>query len=196
MIRFGVIASVVSAAVALLIVGALSGDLGLVYVSIGLAALALVMLVIGVAVWRDRVFAGTTPTEGRQLAVDQHGRGHPSPSLAPAASARAGLSQAGPVHAGPVHAGRRPLPKTPGRVLQQRPAGRRARRASPSPRSRARVPSMIFRPSEQDLTGDGTAVSQQPACSGPPQPVDRVASAIRFRRTGLDLSLLRRAGRV
>ncbi|MBO0838401.1 MAG: hypothetical protein J2P28_23180, partial [Actinobacteria bacterium] len=58
MTRFGVVASVVSAAVALLIVGAVTGDLALVYVSIALAALALVLLIIGVAVYRDQVFGG------------------------------------------------------------------------------------------------------------------------------------------
>jgi hypothetical protein len=91
-IRFGVVATVVSAAVALLIVGALSGDLALVYISIGLAALALVMLVIGVAVWRDQVFSGSTSADGRQAAVDQRARAHPSP--VPAAPAQASPSAA------------------------------------------------------------------------------------------------------
>jgi hypothetical protein len=62
MIRFGVIVSVVVAAVVLLIGGAVAGELALVYGSIGLAALALVLLIIGVAVWRDQVFASS----GRQ----------------------------------------------------------------------------------------------------------------------------------
>jgi len=55
-IRFGAIVSVVVVAIGLLVGGAVSGELTLVYVSIGLAALALLMLIIGVAVWRDEVF--------------------------------------------------------------------------------------------------------------------------------------------
>jgi hypothetical protein len=78
MIRFGVIVSVVVAAVALLIVGAVAGDLKLVYGSIGLAALALLLLIIGVAVWRDQVFAGSDHDRERGLAgagaIGQAGR--------------------------------------------------------------------------------------------------------------------------
>jgi hypothetical protein len=92
-IRFGVVASVVTGAVALLIVGALSGDLALVYLSIGLAALALVLLVVGVAVWRDQVFAGTTRASGAQVPADQRARPHPSPI--PGAPAQAGSLQGG-----------------------------------------------------------------------------------------------------
>jgi hypothetical protein len=72
-IRFGAIVSVVSVAIGLLIAGAVSGKLLLVYVSIGLAALALLMLIVGVAVWRDEVFgptaAGATEGSGRALAA-------------------------------------------------------------------------------------------------------------------------------
>lgn len=60
MIRFGAIVSVVTVAIGLLVAGAVSGDLALVYVSIGLAALALLMLIVGVAIWRDQVFGPTT----------------------------------------------------------------------------------------------------------------------------------------
>jgi hypothetical protein len=59
-IRFGAIVSVVTVAIGLLVAGAVSGDLALVYVSIGLAALALLMLIVGVAIWRDQVFGPTT----------------------------------------------------------------------------------------------------------------------------------------
>jgi hypothetical protein len=68
MIRFGAIVSVVVAAVALLVVGAVAGDLKLVYGSIGLAALALLLLIVGVAVWRDEVFAGSRQRGERGLA--------------------------------------------------------------------------------------------------------------------------------
>jgi hypothetical protein len=62
-IRFGAIVSVVAVAMGLLIAGAVSGDLKLVYVSIGLAALALVMLVVGVVVWRDEIFGPAASKE-------------------------------------------------------------------------------------------------------------------------------------
>jgi len=62
-IRFGAIVSVVAIAIGLLIAGAVSGELTLVYVSIGLAALALLMLIAGVAVWRDEVFGPTAATQ-------------------------------------------------------------------------------------------------------------------------------------
>ncbi len=65
MIRFGAIVSVVAVAIGLLIAGAVSGELTLVYVSIGLAALALLMLIVGVVVWRDEVF-GPTAVPGKQ----------------------------------------------------------------------------------------------------------------------------------
>ena len=60
MIRFGAIVSVVAVAMGLLIVGAVAGDLTLVYVSIGLAALALLMLIAAVVVWRDEIFDGAS----------------------------------------------------------------------------------------------------------------------------------------
>jgi hypothetical protein len=77
-IRFGAIVSVVAVAIGLLIGGAISGELTLVYVSIGLAALALLMLIAGVAVWRDEVFGSAAETraaradmaEARSTTVD------------------------------------------------------------------------------------------------------------------------------
>ena len=69
MIRFGVIVTVVVAAVGLLVVGAVDGDLTLVYVSIALAAVALLLLIVGVAVWRDEVFASSAGRDERDLAA-------------------------------------------------------------------------------------------------------------------------------
>src|ERR1700735_559947 len=66
MIRFGVIVSVVAVAIGLLIAGAVSGELTLVYVSIGLAAVALLMLIVAVVVWRDEVFGPTRVEPGKQ----------------------------------------------------------------------------------------------------------------------------------
>ncbi len=69
MIRFGVIVTVVVAAIGLLIVGAVAGELALVYGSIGLAGLALLLLIVGVAVWRDEVFASSGQRGERGLAA-------------------------------------------------------------------------------------------------------------------------------
>ncbi|MGH3272942.1 MAG: hypothetical protein ACRDNZ_01270 [Streptosporangiaceae bacterium] len=55
-IRFSVVLSVVVVAVGLLIAGALSGDLLLVYLAIALAGLALLMLIVGVVAWRGEIF--------------------------------------------------------------------------------------------------------------------------------------------
>ena len=78
MIRFGVIVSVVVAAVGLLVVGAIAGELALVYGSIALAALALLLLIVGVVIWRDGVFASSAQRAERALepagAVGRPGR--------------------------------------------------------------------------------------------------------------------------
>jgi hypothetical protein len=85
MIRFGVIVTVVVASVGLLIVGAVAGDLTLVYVSIALAAVALLLVIVGVAVWRDEVFASSGRRDERDLArvgaVGRVGRAATGPSV-------------------------------------------------------------------------------------------------------------------
>jgi len=55
-IRFSVIVSAVAIALGLLVAGAVSGTLVLVYVAIVLASLALLLLIVGVFIWRDEVF--------------------------------------------------------------------------------------------------------------------------------------------
>ncbi len=97
MIRFAAIVSVVAVAIGLLIAGAVSGHLRLVYVSIGLAALALLMLVVGVAVWRDRVFGGASAPRNvaRPDAYAAGAPGRTSPGPDPAAQAEAALGELG-----------------------------------------------------------------------------------------------------
>lgn len=56
MIWFRAIVVAATVAMGLLIAGTVSGDLALVDVSIGLAALALLTLIVGVIVWRQQVF--------------------------------------------------------------------------------------------------------------------------------------------
>ena len=68
MIRFGVILAVVIVAIGLLVGGIFTSSLLLVYLAIGVSALAAVLLVIGVVVWRDELFGETAarPTAGLQ----------------------------------------------------------------------------------------------------------------------------------
>ena len=63
MIRFSVILSVVAVAVGLLIAGAVSATLMLVYLAIGVASLALLMLIAGVVIWGDAVFGAQARRE-------------------------------------------------------------------------------------------------------------------------------------
>ena len=55
-IRFSVVLSIVAVAVGLLVAGAISGSLPLVYLAIAIAGVALLMLIVGVVVWRDEIF--------------------------------------------------------------------------------------------------------------------------------------------
>src|SRR5262245_57351875 len=66
-IRFSAILAVVAAAVGLLVAGAISGSLLVVYLAIGVAALALAMLIAGVVIWREEIF-------GEPAAVEQAAR--------------------------------------------------------------------------------------------------------------------------
>jgi hypothetical protein len=142
MIRFGVIVTVVVAAVGLLVVGAVAGDLTLVYVSIALAAVALLLLIVGVAVWRDDVFASSARRDDRDLAaVGAFGHGGraatgsgavegwpdrpaPLPRTGPTPGAGAGL-QVGDTREFPA-----PVGPPPGR---EAPAGRDRRAGEPRP---------------------------------------------------------------
>ncbi len=56
MIRFGVVLAVVVVAIGLLVGGIFTSSLLLVYLAIGVSALAAVLLTIGVVVWRDEIF--------------------------------------------------------------------------------------------------------------------------------------------
>ena len=56
MVRFGVVLSVVLIAIGLLATGVVAGSLMLVYVAIGVASLAALMLVTFVVIWRHEIF--------------------------------------------------------------------------------------------------------------------------------------------
>ena len=107
MIRFSAIVSIVVVALGLLVTGAASGKLVLVYLSIGVAALALVLLIAGVLVWRAEIFgepaasttaAGDQPAEftsaGEPVGVRAGGPGA-AQVAAPAAAAPGDRAQAG-----------------------------------------------------------------------------------------------------
>ena len=75
MIRFGVVLSAVLAAIGLLVAGVIAGSLMLVAVSVGVAALAAMLLLIAVLVWRHEIF-GSAAGEVRAGALrDVPGRG-------------------------------------------------------------------------------------------------------------------------
>jgi hypothetical protein len=153
MIRFGVIVSVVVAAIGLLVVGAVAGDLTLVYVSIALAAVALLLLIVGVAVWRDEVFASSARRDERELAaagaVGKVGRAangpgavegwpdRPAPRPGPAPAAGSGL-QGGDTREFAISVGAPPDRDAPAerdrRSGESRPAEQLSRPADPAPR--------------------------------------------------------------
>ena len=86
MIRFSVILSVVAVAVGLLIAGAVSATLMLVYLAIGVASLALLMLIAGVVIWGDAVFGAQARREaeiGEAVADREQSRSGLQPDPAP-----------------------------------------------------------------------------------------------------------------
>lgn len=92
MIRFGVVLTVVLAAMGLLVGGVLASSLLLVYLAIGAAALAAVMLTVGVVVWREEVFGPSSAAQAGQAAKKAVG---PAPVLATAGDSPAGRSATG-----------------------------------------------------------------------------------------------------
>jgi hypothetical protein len=97
-IRFGVVLTVVLAAMGLLAAGVLGNSLLLVYLAIGAAALAAVMLTVGVVIWREEVFGDSPAGHAGQAANQVAG---PSPALAAVGGAAAASPAAGGPAAGP-----------------------------------------------------------------------------------------------
>src|ERR1019366_7098914 len=86
-IRFGVVLSVVLVALGLLVGGVLTSSLLLVYLAIGVAAAAGVLLAIGVVIWREEIF-GAAPRTGRAevaglRSADVAGSHEPEPESEP-----------------------------------------------------------------------------------------------------------------
>jgi len=84
-IRFGTVLTVVLVSLGLLVGGVLANSLLLVYLAIGLAALAAVMLTAGAVIWRGDVFGDSSP---RQTA----GSASQAPALASAGSVASGTA--------------------------------------------------------------------------------------------------------
>jgi hypothetical protein len=91
-IRFGVVLTVVLAAMGLLAGGVLANSLPLVYLAIGAAALAALMLTAGVLIWREEVFGPSPASREGQAARSAVG---PSPVLAATGAAPTGWSAGG-----------------------------------------------------------------------------------------------------
>jgi hypothetical protein len=89
-IRFTAIVSVVAVALGLLVAGAVSGTLVLVYLSIGVAGLALLLLVAGVLIWRDEVFGKVGPDRASNAAAQAGSQAQDSVSRDETRDARAG----------------------------------------------------------------------------------------------------------
>ena len=94
MIRFGVVLTVVLAAMGLLAGGVLANSLLLVYLAIGAAALAAIMLTVGVLIWREEVFGASSAAQASPAAKQTAG---PSPVLAATGVAQPGRSAGGAV---------------------------------------------------------------------------------------------------
>lgn len=92
MIRFGVVLTVVLAAMGLLAGGVLANSLLLVYLAIGAAALAAIMLTVGVLIWREDVFGPSSAAQASPAAKQAAG---PSPVLAATGVASPGRSAGG-----------------------------------------------------------------------------------------------------
>jgi hypothetical protein len=122
-IRFGVVLTVVLAAMGLLAGGVLANSLLLVYLAIGAAALAAIMLTAGVLIWREEVFGPSSAGQASPAAKQAAG---PSPVLTATGVAQPGWSvgsaadhvtMIGVAPAEPVPGPRRGNEPTSGRVL-------------------------------------------------------------------------------
>jgi len=89
-IRFGTVVAVVLVAMGLLVGGVLANSLLLVYLAIGVAVLAAVMLAIGVVIWRKEIF-GESPALAH-VKAEPYAESFAVPSASPAATA--GLASA------------------------------------------------------------------------------------------------------
>jgi len=123
--------SVVAIALGLLVAGAVSGALVLVYVAIGVAVLALILLVAGVLIWRDEVFGAEDGADRREQLSDQ--------AAAVGASADHAARGYGAAERGRPAARSAVVTPADRQAVEASPAGRNGRptepvRASPAPR--------------------------------------------------------------
>jgi hypothetical protein len=189
-IRFGVVLTVVLAAMGLLVAGVLGNSLLLVYLAIGAAALAAVMLTVGVVIWREEVFGDSPGGPAGQAANQVAG---PSPALAAvgaaAASPAAGGSVAGGSVAGGSVAGPPPAalsrhPDRPARSehqerldwLERPDQAERLARSDPSERPERSGRERSDRPERQERSERER--SERPEPQKLPEPAARLGSAV------------------
>jgi hypothetical protein len=161
-IRFSVVLSIVAVAVGLLVAGAISGSLPLVYLAIAIAGVALLMLIVGVVVWRDEIFerasadGAEAPAGSTALAEAPAGAGAPAGSTARLGTGERDVAAA--TAAGPAE--------------DSRPAGSvLAADAEPAAKGREtavgpRVPDWPGLPGDRDQEARPGAGSGEPASAG------------------------------
>ena len=192
MIRFAAVLTVVLVALGLLIGGVLTNSLLLVYLSIGVAALAAVMLIVGVVIWRGDVFgdapAGRAAAPAREVAAPAATAAGPAreaeaPAREAAGEAAATAAAAEPAGrpealAGQAASGQAPAPEGPDRpetsqrpdLPPERPAEPAAREvpqpAEPAAREVPPVAEPAARQAPQEAAWVGFWQRAQPAAGG------------------------------
>ncbi len=181
MIRFSAIVAVVVVALGLLIAGAVSGTLMLVYLAIAVAGLALVLLITGVLVWRDEIFG--KPTAAQSAVGLQEVGARPEQEVP--VGARAGGRAAAPAAAtAPAYAGSGQATgfgQGPGQGPRPVPAGQRGPQESPA-RDRSLREDRTARDERERREGQNSGRTgpgvQRPAHDYPPgQPAAAIDSA-------------------
>ncbi|MGO9296992.1 MAG: hypothetical protein ACLP52_24455 [Streptosporangiaceae bacterium] len=159
-IRFGAVLSIVVVAIGLLVGGILTSSLLLVYLSIGVAALAGVLLVAGVLIWRENFFGASPATAPAAI---------PEPAEAALVGAPADLEMAGPASLpadGPAVPGAvRLLPDAPDTEADAEPAPSVPPPDQPASRSEPPVPEPA---AGESAAAPESAAALQPAAESQP----------------------------
>ena len=156
MIRFGVVLALVLAALGLLAGGVFTSSLLLVYLAIGVAAVAAVVLTIGAVIWRAEIFGVTAEVRHPELAAAQSAwTAEPGTANELGPAGEPGLAAAA-VKAAPAV---EPAPAAKPAPAPVRPCSQ----ASPRPRVRPRSQAS---PGGQGSTGRGTGPRSQASPRG------------------------------
>ena len=192
MIRFGVVLSVVLVALGLLVGGVLTSSLLLVYLAIGVAAAAGVLLAIGVVIWREEIF-GAAPRTGRAevaglRSADVAGSHEPEPESEPirqltpppgdgadqdqvsssAAAERSAQAETAPAETAPAETA--PAETAPAETAPAETAPAETAPAETAPAETASQAASAQEPADVDQPASGTGSAldmRQAAASGP-----------------------------